>query len=50
MSGAESGVAVGAMLSTSDDPPQRDRGVRLRFAIIGPLMTAPQPAANCTMP
>jgi putative transposase len=38
-------VAMGAMLSTSDDLPQRDRWARLRFAIIGPLLAAP-PAAG----
>jgi hypothetical protein len=28
-------------MSSSDDPPQRDRWARLRFAIIGPLLAAP---------
>jgi putative transposase len=41
MSGADRGRAVGAMLSNSDDLPQRDRWARLRFAIIGPLLAAP---------
>jgi putative transposase len=45
MSGADRGLAVGAMLSTVDDLPQRDRWARLRFAIIGPLLAAP-PAAG----
>lgn len=35
------GVAVGGMLSSNDDLPQRDRWARLRFAIIGPLLAAP---------
>jgi len=41
MSGADRGLVVGAMLSTVDDLPQRDRWARLRFAIIGPLLAAP---------
>jgi len=41
MSDAERGVAVGVMLSSNDDLPQRDRWARLRFAIIGPLLAAP---------
>src|SRR5580704_11737124 len=41
MSGADRGLAVGAMLSINDDLPQRDRWARLRFAIIGPLLAAP---------
>ena len=45
MSGADRGLVVGAMLSTDDDLPQRDRWARLRFAIIGPLLAAP-PAAG----
>ena len=45
MSGADRGLVVGAMLSTVDDLPQRDRWARLRFAIIGPLLAAP-PAAG----
>ena len=36
---------MGAMLSTDDDLPPRDRWARLRFAIIGPLLAAP-PAAG----
>jgi putative transposase len=36
---------VGAMLSSDNDLPQRDRWARLRFAIIGPLLAAP-PAAG----
>jgi hypothetical protein len=46
MSGAGSGVAVGAMLSSDTDLPQRDRWARLRFAIIGPLLAAPPAAAG----
>src|ERR1700722_11177356 len=45
MSGADRGLVAGAMLSTVDDLPQRDRWARLRFAIIGPLLAAP-PAAG----
>ena len=36
---------MGAMLSSNEDLPQRDRWARLRFAIIGPLLAAP-PAAG----
>ena len=46
MSGAGSGVAVGAMLSSDTDLPQRDRWARLRFAIIGPLLAAPPGAGD----
>ena len=46
MSGADRGLAVGAMLSTVDDLPQRDRWARLRFAIIGPLLAAPPVAGE----
>jgi hypothetical protein len=46
MSGADRGLAVGAMLSTLDDLPQRDRWARLRFAIIGPLLAAPPVAGE----
>ena len=45
MNDADSGLAVGAMLSTNDYLPQRERWARLRFAIIGPLLAAP-PAAG----
>ena len=45
MNDADSGRAVGAMLSTNDYLPQRERWARLRFAIIGPLLAAP-PAAG----
>ena len=36
---------MGAMLTSEDDLPPRDRWARLRFAIIGPLLAAP-PAAG----
>lgn len=33
-------------MSSSNDPPKRDRWARLRFAIIGPLLAAPPPAGE----
>ncbi len=46
MNDADSGLAVGAMLSTNDYLPQRERWARLRFAIIGPLLAAPPTAGE----